>query len=269
MLNKILLVGALAPAVIVSLLWLQHSKAPQPTSVNAASQLGPSPQVELMAQVQKSDANAPRVQPSGEEASITISFHSPVSLLLTDPSGRRLGDDPSTRASYDEIPRAYYEAAGLEDDETGQQEDDPAKSMFIPAPIPGQYRLKVSSTAEGAYSADFAVQRSEGSNSSVSLQNVPIALNQTQTFTLTYGTAAKSSLHLTGGPHADDPKPDLVNHLLSSLFHPRPGTSESVALPIKIGHKFLDLTVSGNIAGKIVSDTNRLVFDVVARGSAQ
>jgi hypothetical protein len=58
---------------------------------------------------------------------MTISFHLPVELFLVDPLGRRLGDGPAKKSSYDEIPHGSYEAGGLEDDETGLPEEHPQK----------------------------------------------------------------------------------------------------------------------------------------------
>mgnify|MGYP005816108341 CR=1 FL=1 len=296
---------ALALAAGGSLLWLHCSNGSYLPSVSADSDNAQKQNVQGSLKGQNVDSDASRVQPSQQEATITISFHSPVSLLLIDPLGHRLGDDPSTSATYNEIPRGSYDAGGLADDETGAAEEDPAKSMFIPAPIHGQYRLKVTGTADGAYSADFTIQRADASTSSATLQNVPIGSNQAQTYTFTYEDAPGSSLHLVGGLHDDEPNPDLVNQLLSykvpkdshvllaadtatfrvtisysaniipgtfsaalggenisTLFRPHPGTSEDITIPMKPGHKFLDVTVSGNVAGRIGTDTNRLVFDL-------
>ena len=58
------------------------------------------------------------------ETGLSIHFHSPVELLITDPAGHRLGGDPTAQVYYDEIPNGYYESAGLVDDETGADESD-------------------------------------------------------------------------------------------------------------------------------------------------
>ncbi len=53
-------------------------------------------------------------------------------LVLTDPRGSRLGVSPLTKATYKEIPRAYYGAASNEGSELG-----------VPEPADGVYTLDV------------------------------------------------------------------------------------------------------------------------------
>src|SRR6267142_321740 len=49
-----------------------------------------------------------------DQRGLTVSFHSPGELLITDPSGRRLGFDPLTNQSFTEIPGSSYDDAGLQ-----------------------------------------------------------------------------------------------------------------------------------------------------------
>jgi hypothetical protein len=152
--------------------------------------------------------------PSQEPGSITVACQSAVDLVIVDPQGRRLGDDPIAHAQYNEIPNAYYEAGGIDDDETGMPEEYPAKTIFIPAPEPGQYTIQVTGAADGAYSASFTLQRPHGSNSEAELRNLPINLNQTQMFVLIYNPSAEPSLQVRGGPNKDEPNSELVNKFL-------------------------------------------------------
>jgi hypothetical protein len=239
------------------------------------------------------------------ETGIRITFHSPVALLLTDGSGRRLGDDPITGAHYDEIPDAYYEAGGLDDDELGMSEDDPAKTLYVPRAATGQYTLTVTGLADGAYSAEFVTKDSNGIPSETDLKDVPIQLNQVQTFSFSYDSTTGSTLNLTGGFAGTGQRPADVNRLLtfaspmdahvtlatgttsytvipfystavipssftavlngtnvSNLFHPQPGSSEGVNIPLQSGRNVLTLQIDGNLPNRVATDTDRLVFDV-------
>ncbi len=239
------------------------------------------------------------------ETGLTIQFHSPVELLMTNPSGLRLGGDPVLHAYYEEIPNSYYESAGLVDDETGIYESDPPKTMYIPGAATGQYTLTVTGTDTSAYSADFLAQDANGTPSVMSMSNVPIGLGEVQTFTLNYSSTAGSTLQVTGGFNGGGQNPNSVNLFLSyakpgdshvtlatgttsytvvifyatdviastfsatiggiditSLFHPQPGTSEAVSIPLQAGRNLLNLQIQGNVGSRVATDTDRLVFTV-------
>jgi hypothetical protein len=49
---------------------------------------------------------------------------------------------------------------------------------------------------------------------------------------------------------------------VSNLFHPAPGSFEVVNIPLAAGTNVLKLSISGNLPGRIATDTDRLVFDV-------
>lgn len=49
---------------------------------------------------------------------------------------------------------------------------------------------------------------------------------------------------------------------VSNLFHPTPGTFEVVNIPLTAGTNVLKLSISGNLPGRVATDTDRLVFDV-------
>jgi hypothetical protein len=146
---------------------------------------------------------------------ITIKFHSPVELLLTDPQGRRLGTDPVTGQSFDEIPGAYYEAGGLEDDETGEPDDDPAKTLFLPTPAVGDYALAVTGTANGTYNSELVFYDVNGAASESDLRNIPVSLNQVQRLTFSYSDTAGASTQVAGGFDGGGQRPRDVNRFLS------------------------------------------------------
>lgn len=90
--------------------------------------------------------------------SISYAVSSPAELLVTDPSGRRLGLDPSTNTSYNEIPGGSY----FEDSVGGGPDDATTtghivKTIWIPSPSSGPYALSVIGTGSGSYTIDSLV----------------------------------------------------------------------------------------------------------------
>jgi len=146
---------------------------------------------------------------------ITISFHSPVQLLLTDPQGRRLGTDPIAGQSFDEIPGAYYDAGGLDDDETGEPDDEPSKTLFLPTPAVGDYALAITGTNDGSYNSEFVFYDVNGTPSESDLRDIPVGLNQVQRLTFSYSDTAGASPKLVGGFDGGGQRPRDVNRFLS------------------------------------------------------
>jgi len=239
------------------------------------------------------------------ETGLRIKFHSPVELLITDPQGRKLGDDPVALRFFDEIPDSYYDSIGLEDDDTGTDPTDPGKSLYIPRAASGQYTLNVTGLDTSAYSADFVALDSNGVKTEMSLKNIPIGLNEVQTFNINYSSTPGQTIQVTGGFDGGGQNPASVNTFLSysklassrttlpagtqtytivifyspvvmpgtfsatlngsnvtSMFHPQPGTSEAVAVPLQAGRNLLDLQIQGSLPNRVATDTDRLVFDV-------
>jgi hypothetical protein len=146
---------------------------------------------------------------------IVVKFHSPVELLIVDPLGRRLGFDPLTGQSFEEIPGAYYEAGGLDDDETGEPDDDPTKTLYLPTPAVGGYALNVTGTGDGTYSSEFQFYDRNGAVSESDLRDIPIATGQVQKITFTYSDAAGAQTKIEGGFNGGGQRPRDVNRFLS------------------------------------------------------
>lgn len=93
---------------------------------------------------------------------IYISIASPAELLITDPSGRKIGNDPITGISYQDIPGAVYYKEGISaaiDDPLPPHE---SKIVWIPDPVAGAYGIQVIGTDTGSYTLDFAAYDAEG-----------------------------------------------------------------------------------------------------------
>jgi len=50
--------------------------------------------------------------------------------------------------------------------------------------------------------------------------------------------------------------------ILTSLFHPVPGSFETVLIPLRKGSNTLQLSIDGNLSNRAATDTDRLVFQV-------
>jgi hypothetical protein len=137
---------------------------------------------------------APAAGPKLETSSLTITCDSVANVTVTDPRGRRLGDDPKAHAHYDEIPNAYYEGGGLDDDETGEAEDNPAKILFIPTPPSGDFKLTVFLDETDHYSCDLLAYDNAGGTSKTELKDDNAKPGDTQRFTVTFSGAPGSKV---------------------------------------------------------------------------
>jgi hypothetical protein len=141
---------------------------------------------------------AGRVTQSPPEAqtSIVIACESAVELMLVDPKGRRLGGDPNAHKAYEEIPAAYYDSVGLEDDETGALEEDPGKDMFIANPVAGSYHLDIAGTRSGVYTCAVSVEYLSGATEEVKLEKVPVREGEVHHFAFEFDAKAQGELRL-------------------------------------------------------------------------
>ena len=99
-------------------------------------------------------------------ASAEFYLASPAELLFTDARGRRVGTDPATGISYDEIPGARYDAE--ESYESSEEDINPAtqhriKVLTLPALSDGGHTLRVIGTGEGSYTLTAHTEDSTGS----------------------------------------------------------------------------------------------------------
>lgn len=140
---------------------------------------------------------APKATPAAPKAdtsSLNITCDSVANVTVTDPRGRRLGDDPKAHAHYDEIPNAYYEGGGLDDDETGEAEEDPAKILFIPTPAAGDFKVTVFLEKTGTYSCDVTAYDSAGRTSKAETGEIEGKEGDVQKFTVTFNNAPGSKV---------------------------------------------------------------------------
>ena len=216
-------------------------------------------------------------------------------LVLTDPRGRRLGVSPLTKATYKEIPRAYYGAASNEGSELG-----------VPAPADGVYTLDVVGTAVGRYDLEFHPSGRTGDPlGSFQLAELPTRPGTVHRYALNY-SASEGRFQVSGGFPGGNDKGDETKSFLTyahpitaetrlragqirfpllifygsgilpetlraalngadvtKLFTPTPRGHQVVLLKLRAGENTLTLSVQGRTSrGETASDTDRLTFIV-------
>lgn len=98
-------------------------------------------------------------------SSVEFYLASPAELLFTDALGRRVGTDPATGISYDEIPGAHYyressyESSEFDVDPAGQHE---IKVLTLPDAPDGAHELVVIGTGAGTYTLTAHLQTNTG-----------------------------------------------------------------------------------------------------------
>jgi YVTN family beta-propeller protein len=155
------------------------------------------------------------VYPSGGSSSrLAVHAHSPVELLLTDPLGRRLGFDPSTGTSYDEIPDASYGMDGTILSEDGSETIVPGlKTAWLNSPVDGQYTIEAIGTDTGSYLVDGEASDTNGGITDITGPSGTTSPGQVDTGVIHY-----SSQPASVGGIAD--MPDVPGaHLEASASH--------------------------------------------------
>src|SRR5712691_6779785 len=104
-------------------------------------------------------------------AGFYVLAHSPVELLVTDPSGNRTGVNPVAGTRFEEILESAYYAESIEDDiDPSTSEPTPEVKTFAdPMPQSGKYVVDVFGTGEGPYTLDFLGYDAGGNPSTVTV----------------------------------------------------------------------------------------------------
>jgi hypothetical protein len=79
--------------------------------------------------------------PQYRPLSLVYRIHSPVHLVITDPSGHKSGFDPRTNMTWDEIPNASYTIESITSPDGNSNPE--IKELFIPNPETGLYSVQV------------------------------------------------------------------------------------------------------------------------------
>ena len=145
---------------------------------------------------------------------ITIHFYSPGELLLKDSQGRRLGIDPLTGQTYDEIPYGSYELVVIEgpDDENSRME---SKIIEVMRPVTGEYVLTVTGTGEGTYDLSVLNYDIQGEPSTAELEDIPITTDAVHSYVFDVQNTPGTEIELGGGWDGGGQRPRDVNKFLS------------------------------------------------------
>lgn len=124
---------------------------------------------------------------------LLITGHSPIELLITDPSGNRTGRDPTTGQSFTEIPNSSYELESIGDDDDPSFTTPEAKVLDIPNPAVGAYLMKVFGTGTGPFTIDFIGYDSNANPSTATLAG-NASLGSSAAYTVNYLSAPGSQI---------------------------------------------------------------------------
>ena len=147
-------------------------------------------QVTLLGRYGKNDFQAAYYYMLGpttfNRSAVEISAHSPVQLLVTDTQGRRVGYDPRTGLSYNEIPNAGYVTGAIAGPDGNTLPE--FKYVLIPQPSSSSYYLQVIGTGTGGYTIDV-IQTDSSGKGSVSRQSGTAQLNSVYSYTIRAASA--------------------------------------------------------------------------------
>lgn len=119
---------------------------------------------------------------------LIISAHSPVELLVIDPSGRRTGYDSATGTVLNEIPGSIYVRQTLADATNPNGVVHESKTFWAPAIEDGNYTVKVIGTGQGSFILD-SIGYSEDGTSSFKTMDGNTNPGQTQQMQLSYSAS--------------------------------------------------------------------------------
>ncbi len=155
--------------------------------------------------------------PSQFPGGITVTLGGEAEMLVTDPSGRRIGSNSLSNKSFAEIPGA---SAGDDSiDDPNDNSDNPvniqAKTLEISPAVPGTYTLTVNSATKGAYDLELAAFSPSYQRTHVELKNVQIEAGARHLYLFRADTANGGSLQLFGGFGGEGDAAKNVNRTLS------------------------------------------------------
>jgi len=231
---------------------------------------------------------------------ICFGFFCPVEAYVVDPLGRKLGYDPITGKTYNEIPNSGYGGPV-----GGGNPDD--KFLDVIGAVNGDYLVTVvgTGTTESKYEMEVYARTSSFTDTSVDMKDIYTGPNVVNKFLFHYDSANIQNSALSGGFDGGGQRPKDVNKFLSysspsdsqtelpsgtttfpllifydtkvisntfkatlngvdvsNLFHPNPGSYETVNINLAQGRNVLILSIDGNLDKRVATDTDRLVFIV-------
>lgn len=192
------------------------------------------------------------------QSSLTIRFHSPGQLVLTDPLGRKLGYDPILQKEYHEIPNGSYNIL-YQSALDGPPDQDPTKELDIPVPQEGEYTLTITGTGTGSYDLDVLASSRDLTYSSLNdIKDVPINTDEIHSYVLNYSRASEIPIELSGTFAGKGQRPKDVNKFLvyiapMSSSTRVPSGESSYTLILSYGRKIFPETLVAELNGIDIS----------------
>jgi hypothetical protein len=182
--------------------------------------------------------------PLTSRSALNVKANSPVELLLIDPVANHLGSLQQGTDVF-EIPLGSYSRNFplADDTSTGAANGDPSgiKSVYVPAPLDGNYTLQVTGTGLGMYTLELRAVATDGTvqdTTAVAVTNI----GSTSTYQIAYSSVPNSSLtttrNVTFQTALDDINDSLQLGLIigSSLADRLSGKIERAAKEAAAGH---------------------------------
>lgn len=231
---------------------------------------------------------------------LRIGVRSDVRFIVTDPDGRSAGFSRSTGMATTQIPMSFPDETCSRQTSAATGAEACYRQIEIGDPVAGLYRMQIVAPQPGPYGLywsdkmDTTMSGREYSNLPISTNELQIydfilgarpaddsirgdfAGNEAEGATdwlLTWGRPISERIDLPPGTKSYDAiivygtavipqsfRARINNEDVRTLFHPEPGTVESVRLPLPTGRSVLKVMVDGTVNSARVTDTDTLEF---------
>jgi len=138
------------------------------------------PPLHTLATQKKGETAQPEVKPgkAADASGLVIEMRGCADLVLADGQGRKLGYDPASDKSYEQIPRGVYDEGdlisdGVDEAAPEQPEAKPAsskecatsgKAMQVAQPVAGSYKLKIINSTGYPFNIQITSYGADGEN---------------------------------------------------------------------------------------------------------
>jgi hypothetical protein len=140
-------------------------------------------------------AERPR-SPSQDRSALWLRAGTRVTVLMTDPQGRKTGVDPATRQILQNIPNSFSDVDYVENRYTGEKEAEAYQRINIEPAEKGEYVIEVRGLQPGPFSVNVSALSSNGSSAPSKELEGLISEGEKRTLRLTFDPAPNAGLTL-------------------------------------------------------------------------
>ncbi len=155
------------------------------------------------AEIGEIDVNAgpPMEKPQPENRSaLWIESKTRATLLLVDHQGKRVGIDPKTRKTIQEIPNSQCESDFLTNPYTGEAQVGVYEHITMQPARPGRYTILLRGLQDGPFEVNISALSKEGSSLPYKQLEGLISEGEVKSFQLTYDSDPHSQLTIVESP---------------------------------------------------------------------